>query len=74
LIVFARRPAGLALSLSSAGAGARLFITDQMQAGIGFAVPLHSGTTANPVNDARVLFSFSNSLKICLERRPMFRS
>lgn len=63
---------GLALSLSSLGAGARLFITDQMQAGIGFAVPLHFGTTANPVNDVRVLFSFSNSLKICAERRQMF--
>jgi hypothetical protein len=54
------------------GAGARLFITDQMQAGIGFAVPLHWGTSANPTNDVRVLFSFTNSFKICPGRQQLF--
>jgi hemolysin activation/secretion protein len=63
---------GVALSLSSIGAGIRLFMTDQTLAGIGVAVPVHWGTTANQVSDVRVLFTFSNSFKLCPER-PQLR-
>jgi hemolysin activation/secretion protein len=59
---------GDALSLSSIGGGVRFFLLDQMQAGLGLALPLHLGTTTDNVRDVRVLFSLTNSLKLCPER------
>jgi hemolysin activation/secretion protein len=59
---------GVTLSLSSVGAGVRFFLLEQVQAGLGFAVPLHLETTANNVRDVRVLFSLTNSFKFCPER------
>lgn len=62
---------GDVFSLSSVGAGVRLFLLGQMQASVGFAVPLHFKTTANDVSDTRVLFSLSSSLKACPDRAQL---
>jgi len=62
---------GLVLSIASAGAGIRFFLAEQWQAGVGFAVPVHAGTTANDVHGVRVLFTLSNSFKLCPQRPQM---
>jgi hypothetical protein len=49
----------------------RFFITEQTQAGLGIAVPLHLSTTATEVNGVRLLVSLSNSFKVCPERPYM---
>ena len=57
-----------AASLSSAGAGVRFFFPNQLQAGLAFAIPLHNGTTAGPINGVSgvaVLFSLSSAFKLC---------
>jgi hemolysin activation/secretion protein len=59
---------GDVLSLSSAGAGVRFFLADQLQAGLAVAVPFHYGTTLNGVRDTRVLFSLSKAFKVCPDR------
>jgi hemolysin activation/secretion protein len=62
---------GQVLSLASVGAGIRFFLADQWQAGIGLAVPVHAGTTANDVNDVRAIFSLSKAFQICPQRPQM---
>jgi hemolysin activation/secretion protein len=62
---------GQVLSIASAGAGIRFFLAEQWQAGVGFAVPVHAGTTANDVHGVRVLFTLSNSFKLCPQRPQM---
>jgi hypothetical protein len=57
------------LSLASAGAGIRFFLADQWQAGFGFAVPVHQGTTANDVNSVRAIFSLSKSFQLYVRRK-----
>jgi hemolysin activation/secretion protein len=59
------------LSLSSVGAGVRFYLVDRLQAGVAIAAPVHYRTTADEVRDLRVLFSLSNSIKICPERAQM---
>jgi hemolysin activation/secretion protein len=62
---------GQVLSIASAGAGIRFFLADQWQAGVGFAVPVHAGTTANDIHSVRFLFTLSNSFKLCPQRPQM---
>jgi len=62
---------GQVLSIASAGAGVRFFLADDWQAGIGYAVPVHAGTTANDVHAGRVLFTLAKSLKLCPQRPQM---
>jgi hemolysin activation/secretion protein len=59
------------LSLSSVGVGVRLYLADQLQAGLAVAFPLRYRTTENDVRDARILFSLSNTLKVCPDRPQM---
>jgi hemolysin activation/secretion protein len=59
------------LSLASVGAGIRFFLADQWQAGIGLAVPVHAGTTANDVNNVRAIFSLSKAFQFCPHRPQM---
>jgi len=62
---------GQVLSIASAGAGVRFFLADDWQAGVGFAVPVHAGTTANDVNATRFLFTLAKSLKLCPQQPQM---
>jgi hemolysin activation/secretion protein len=62
---------GQVLSIASAGAGIRFFLAEQWQAGAGFAVPVHAGTTANDFHAVRFLFTLSNSFKLCPQRPQM---
>jgi hemolysin activation/secretion protein len=56
------------LSLTSAGAGVRLFLGGDLRADIGLAVPLSYRAPDNTSRSARLLFSLSNSFKLCPER------
>jgi hemolysin activation/secretion protein len=58
-------------SLSSVGAGVRLYLADQLQAGVAVAVPFRYRITANDVRSPRILFSLTNSLKFCPDRPEM---
>jgi hemolysin activation/secretion protein len=57
------------LALTSAGAGVRFFLWDDLQADIGVAFPLSYRAPDNPRRDARLLFSVSNALKMCPGQR-----
>jgi hemolysin activation/secretion protein len=56
------------LSLTSVGAGVRLFLWDNLQADLGVAFPLSYRAPDNETRSARLLFSVSNALKLCPER------
>jgi hemolysin activation/secretion protein len=56
------------LALTSAGAGVRFFLWDDLQADIGVAFPLSYRAPDNPTRSARLLFSLSSALKLCPER------
>ena len=56
------------LSLTSAGAGIRLFLTEGLQADIGVAAPLSYRALDNPGRGPVVLFSLSSALKLCPSR------
>lgn len=56
------------LSLTSAGVGARVFLADDLQAGIGIAFPLTYRAADNFDRSARFLFSLSSALRLCPER------
>ncbi|HKS86435.1 MAG TPA: POTRA domain-containing protein [Pseudolabrys sp.] len=62
---------GQILSIASAGAGIRFFFADDWQAGLGVAVPVHPGTTANTINGTRFLFSLSKSFKVCPQNNQL---
>jgi len=62
---------GQILSIASAGAGVRFFLADDWQAGVGFAVPVHPGTTANDIHATRFLFTLAKSLKLCPQQPQM---
>ena len=53
------------LSLTSAGAGVRFFLGDDLRADIGVAFPLSYRAPDNERRSARLLFSLSNALKLC---------
>src|SRR5712671_5419718 len=56
------------LSLTSAGGGVRFFLGGDLRADIGVAVPLGYRAPDNSSRSARLLFSLSNSFKLCPER------
>jgi hemolysin activation/secretion protein len=56
------------LSLTSAGAGVRVFMGGDLRADLGVAVPLGYRAPDNSSRSARLLFSLSNALKLCPER------
>jgi hemolysin activation/secretion protein len=56
------------LALTSAGAGVRFFLWDDLQADIGVAFPLSYRAPDNLTRSARLLFSLSSALKLCPER------
>src|SRR5882724_8641289 len=56
------------LSLTSAGGGVRFFLGGDLRADIGVAVPLGYRAPDNSSRSARLLFSLSNSLKLCPQR------
>jgi hemolysin activation/secretion protein len=60
------------LSLTSAGAGLRVFFEGDLRADIGVAFPLSYRAADNDTRSARLLFSLSNSFRLCPER-ALFR-
>jgi hemolysin activation/secretion protein len=56
------------LSLTSAGAGARFFLGADLQADIAVAFPLSYRAPDNSSRSARLLFSLSNSFRLCPDR------
>ena len=56
------------LSLTSAGAGVRFFLGDDLRADIAVAAPLNYRAPDNTTRSARVLFSLSNAFRLCPER------
>jgi hemolysin activation/secretion protein len=56
------------ISLTSAGGGVRFFLWDDLRADVGVAFPLSYRAPDNERRSARLLFSFSNALKLCPER------
>lgn len=56
------------IALTSAGLGARFFLGDDLRADIAVAAPLNYRAPDNTTRSARVLFSLSNSFKLCPER------
>ena len=57
------------ISLTSVGGGVRLFLWDDLRADIGVAFPLSYRAPDNERRSARLLFSVSNALKLCPDRR-----
>ena len=55
-------------ALTSAGAGVRFFLGDDLRADVAVAAPLSSRAPDNTTRSARVLFSLSNSFRLCPER------
>ncbi len=62
------------LSLTSAGLGARFFLTEDLQAGIGVAFPLTYRAADNFNRSAQLLFSLSSAIRLCPERPRPFCS
>jgi hemolysin activation/secretion protein len=56
------------LALTSAGGGARFFLSDDLQADVGVAFPLSYRAPDNTTRSARLLFSLSSALRLCPER------
>lgn len=56
------------LSLTSAGAGVRFFLPDDLQADLGVAVPLSYRAPDNERRSPRVLFTLSSAFRLCPER------
>lgn len=56
------------LSLTSAGAGARFFLWDDLQADLGVAVPLSYRAPDNERRSPRFLFTLSSAFRLCPER------
>ena len=52
-------------SLTSVGAGVRLYLRDQLEAGVAVAKPLTFAAPDNPDRHWRVLFSLTNTFKLC---------
>lgn len=60
---------GDSLSLTSAGAGARFFLWDDLQADLALAVPLSYRAPDNERRSPRFLFTLSSAFRLCPERR-----
>jgi hemolysin activation/secretion protein len=52
-------------SITSAGAGVRLYLHDQLEAGLALSKPLTYASPDNPGRDIRVLFSLTSTFKVC---------
>jgi hemolysin activation/secretion protein len=52
-------------SITSAGAGIRLYLRDQLEAGVALSKPLTYASPDNPGRNIRVLFSLTNTFKLC---------
>lgn len=59
---------GDGLALTSAGAGVRLFLGNDLQADFGVAVPLSYRAPDNERRSPRFLFTLSSALRLCPER------
>lgn len=59
---------GDGLSLTSAGAGVRFFLPDDLQADLGVAVPLSYRAPDNERRSPRFLFTLSSAFRLCPER------
>jgi hemolysin activation/secretion protein len=59
---------GDGMSLTSAGAGARFFLWDDLQADLGIAVPLSYRAPDNRRRSPRVLFTLSSAFRLCPDR------
>lgn len=59
------------LSLASAGGGVRLFLDGDLNIDIGVGVPLSYRSPDNSTRSARLLFSLSNSFRMCPERAQL---
>lgn len=59
---------GDGLSLTSAGAGVRFFLPNDLQADLGVAVPLSYRAPDNERRSARFLFTLSSAFRLCPER------
>jgi hemolysin activation/secretion protein len=55
-------------ALASVGAGARFFMTDQLQAGVSVAFPVYSRYDNGELANYRILFSVLNAFKMCPSR------
>lgn len=55
-------------ALASAGAGARFFINEQLQAGVAVAFPVYNQFDNGDLKDYRILFSVLNAFKMCPSR------
>ena len=55
-------------TLTSVGAGVRLFVTEDLRADLAVAVPLGYRSPDNSSRTARFLFSLSNAFRLCPER------
>jgi hemolysin activation/secretion protein len=60
-----------AQSLTSIGAGMRLYLGGDLQAGVAIATPLSYRSPVNESRGSRILLSLSNSLKLCPDRVDM---
>lgn len=58
-------------SLASAGVGARLHLFEGLHLGAEFAVPVSYTTKTDQFQNSRLLFSISNTLKLCPDRAQM---
>jgi len=56
------------LALTSAGAGVRFFLWDDLQADLGVAVPLSYRAPGNERRSPRFLFTLSSAFRLCPER------
>jgi hypothetical protein len=56
------------LALTSAGAGVRFFLGNDLQADIAVAFPLDYRAPENSTRSARLLFSLSSAFKACPDR------
>jgi len=59
---------GEKLSLASAGAGLRMLLIEELTASIAVAVPVHYTFRTDEIGKARLLFSISNTFKVCPNR------
>ncbi len=59
------------LSLTSAGAGVRFYLKDEVQAGIAIAVPLEYRALTFESHAPRLLFSISSAFKVCPDQARM---
>ncbi len=58
-------------SLASVGLGARFYLPGQLEAGLAVATPVASSQGLSEPRPVRVLFSLSNSFKLCPDKHQL---